>query len=84
MDDQADQDLFIASLTIAEIRRGILEKTAGRRRDLLETWFAGPEGPQALFARGTGWTDIDAQGDRITKSGNGQRICGFPNRESPK
>lgn len=47
---QRDQDLFIASLTVAEIRRGILEKPAGRRRDQLEAWFAGSEGPQALFA----------------------------------
>ena len=36
--------------TLAEIRRGILEKPAGRRRDQLESWFAGPEGPQVLFA----------------------------------
>ena len=50
MTGQADQDLFIASLTIAEIRRGVLEKPAGKRRDQLELWFAGPEGPQALFA----------------------------------
>ncbi|GEP04534.1 hypothetical protein [Methylobacterium oxalidis] len=27
-----DEDLHIASLTVAEIRRGILEKPAGRRR----------------------------------------------------
>ncbi len=50
MADQRDEDLFIASLTLAEIRRGVLAKPAGRKRDLLETWFAGPEGPQALFA----------------------------------
>ncbi len=50
MADQRDEDLFIASLTIAEIRRGILEKPSGKRRDQLETWFAGPEGPQALFS----------------------------------
>lgn len=50
MAEQADQDLFIASLTIAEIRRGILEKPAGKRRDELEAWFSGAEGPQALFA----------------------------------
>lgn len=50
MAEQADQDLFIASLTIAEIRRGILEKPVGKRRDQLENWFVGPEGPQALFA----------------------------------
>lgn len=30
MSMQHDEDLFIASLTIAEIRRGILEKTAWR------------------------------------------------------
>ncbi len=50
MAEQADEDLFIASLTVAEIRRGILEKPSGKKRDQLETWFSGPEGPQALFA----------------------------------
>jgi len=50
MAEQDDDDLFIASLTVAEIRRGILEKPAGRRRNELEDWFAGSEGPQALFA----------------------------------
>jgi predicted nucleic acid-binding protein len=47
---QPDEDLFISALTVAEIRRGILEKPRGRKRDALEAWFAGPEGPQALFA----------------------------------
>lgn len=50
MADQADTDLFISSLTVAEIRRGVLEKPAGKKRDQLEEWFSGPEGPQALFA----------------------------------
>ncbi|HEX4080654.1 MAG TPA: PIN domain-containing protein [Rhizomicrobium sp.] len=50
MSEQNDEDLFIASLTVAEIRRGILEKPRGKGRDRLEAWFAGPEGPQALFA----------------------------------
>lgn len=50
MADQADQDLYISSLTVAEIRRGVLEKPAGKRRRELEAWFSGPEGPQALFA----------------------------------
>jgi len=50
MTNQHDNALFIASLTIAEIRRGILEKPAGKKRDALAAWFAGPEGPQALFA----------------------------------
>ena len=32
---QRDEDLFIASLTVAEIRRGILEKPRGKKRDAL-------------------------------------------------
>ncbi|WP_205913557.1 type II toxin-antitoxin system VapC family toxin [Rhizobium leguminosarum] len=47
---QTDTDLFISSLTVAEIRRGVLEKPAGKKRDQLEAWFSGPEGPRALFA----------------------------------
>lgn len=50
MDDQPDQNLFISALTIAELRRGILELPGGRRRQGLESWFNGPEGPQSLFA----------------------------------
>lgn len=50
MADQADDDLFIASLTVADLRRGLLEKPAGKKRRELELWFAGAEGPQALFA----------------------------------
>jgi predicted nucleic acid-binding protein len=50
MADQADEDLFISSLTVAEVRRGILEAPEGRKRRDLEAWFSGPEGPQALFA----------------------------------
>ena len=49
MSEQADEDLFISSLTVAEIRRGILEKPAGKKRRELERWFSGPDGPQALF-----------------------------------
>jgi len=47
---QKDEDLFVASLTVAEIWRGILEKPRGKKRDALEGWFLGPEGPQRLFA----------------------------------
>lgn len=48
--EQVDTDLFITSLTIAEIRRGLLEKPKGKKRRDLEMWFAGPDGPQTLFA----------------------------------
>jgi toxin FitB len=47
--DQADDTLFISSLSLAEICRGILEKPAGKKRRELENWFSGAEGPQALF-----------------------------------
>jgi predicted nucleic acid-binding protein len=50
MAKQADDDLFISSLTVAEIRRGILEKPAGKKRRELERWFTGPDGPQSPFA----------------------------------
>jgi toxin FitB len=50
MSEQADENLFISSLTVAEILRGVLEKPVGKKRKLLERWFGGPEGPQALFA----------------------------------
>lgn len=50
MSAQNDDDLFIASLTVAEIGRGVLEIPPGRRRDRLESWFSGPEGPRSLFA----------------------------------
>jgi predicted nucleic acid-binding protein len=49
MGAQSDGDLFISSLTVAEIRRGILDKPKGKKRERLEAWFAGPEGPRSLF-----------------------------------
>lgn len=49
MGEQTDDSLFILSLSLAEIWRGILEKPAGKKRRELEAWFSGPEGPQALF-----------------------------------
>ncbi len=73
MAGQADEDLFIAALTLAEIRRGLLELPAGRRRARLDQWFAGPEGPPALFAgrilpfdaaAGLVWARLMAEGTR--------------------
>jgi predicted nucleic acid-binding protein len=50
MTGQSDDDLFISSLTVAEIRRGILDMPKGKKRDRLDAWFVGPDGPQSLFA----------------------------------
>ncbi len=50
MSAQADEDLFISAITLAEIRRGVLERPSGRKRRELEDWFSGRSGPPALFA----------------------------------
>ncbi len=69
--EQLDESLFISSLTVAEIRRGILERPRGKKREALDAWFAGPEGPQSLFAgrilpfddkAGLIWAELMAEG----------------------
>ena len=71
--NQEDEDLFISSLTIAEVWRGVEEMPAGRKRRELEKWFAGPEGPPNIFAgrilpfdekAGLIWGRIMADGSR--------------------
>lgn len=80
MADQSDDDLFIASLTLAELRRGVLEKPAGKRRDQLDAWFSGPQGPQALFAgrilpfderAGLAWAELMAEGSATGRPRSG-------------
>jgi toxin FitB len=48
--EREDGELFVASMTVAEIRRGILEKPAGKKRAALEAWFVGGDGLLAQFA----------------------------------
>lgn len=50
LNEQDDFDLFISTIAVAEIWRGILEAPEGRRRRSLEDWFAGTNGPTVLFA----------------------------------
>lgn len=50
MAEQPDDSLYICSLAVAEIWRGILELPRGKRRRQLEDWYVGPEGPQDLFS----------------------------------
>lgn len=71
MAEQKDDDLYIASFTVAELWRGILEMPSGKRRRALEAWFLGPQGPQTLFAgrilpfdykAGLVWAELMAEG----------------------
>ena len=80
MSAQRDEDLFIASLTVAEICRGILEMPLGKKRDALDTWFSGSEGPQALFAgrilsfddnAGLIWARLMAEGKAVGRPRSG-------------
>ena len=50
MEEQLDDDLFISSLSLAEIRRGVLEKPVGKKRKELEQWFDGPKERRLFFA----------------------------------
>ena len=79
MSEQADESLFISALTVAEIRRGLLEMPPGRRRTRLEAWFGGPDGPSALFSgrvlpfderAGIVWAQLMADGKARGRSRN--------------
>lgn len=48
--EQEEEDLYISSMTVAEIWRGVREKPAGKKRAELEHWFFGATGPQLAFA----------------------------------
>ena len=49
-ENQRDGDLFISAISIAEIQRGIFDLPEGRKRQTLQRWFDGNEGPRQLFA----------------------------------
>jgi predicted nucleic acid-binding protein len=50
LDAQVEAVFFVASFSLAEIERGILELAAGRKRDELAAWYYGARGPRAMFA----------------------------------
>ena len=71
MAEQDDDDLFLSVQTIGEIWHGLLIMPAGARRNTLQTWFSGHEGPQARFPgrilaysleAATQWAELMAQG----------------------
>ena len=80
LEHQPRSDLFIATFTLAEIRRGILALPLGRKRRELEIWFGGPEGPLSLFegrilvfdeAAADEWARIMVEGTRAGRPRSG-------------
>lgn len=71
---QADEDLFISSMSIAEVRRGILCLPRGRKRARLEAWYDSPAGPAQVFGSrllafdekaALQWASFMAEGDML-------------------
>lgn len=71
--DQIDHELFLSAVSVGEIRRGVLELPAGRKRTSLEQWYAGPRGPLGMFGArilafdartAECWADLTAEGRR--------------------
>lgn len=58
--DQSEKDLYLSTVSIAEVWRGILEMPRGKKRRTLEEWFEGPDGPRAFFAGRVLTFDLDA------------------------
>ena len=50
MMEKNNEGLYISTIALAEIWRGVLDLPASRKHRVLEDWFNGPEGPPALFA----------------------------------
>jgi predicted nucleic acid-binding protein len=80
MMEQANEDLLIASITIGEVWRGILEQPNGRKRRALENWFLGASGPKVAFASrvlpfdekaGLIWGRLMAEGTRAGRPRSG-------------
>jgi hypothetical protein len=50
MTRQADDDLFVAALSVMEIWRVVLAAAPGAQSQAMRQWLASDEGPEALFA----------------------------------
>jgi predicted nucleic acid-binding protein len=50
LQSQRDVDLFLSTVTLAEIDRGIQRLESGKRRSALEAWAFGESGLLAIFA----------------------------------
>lgn len=50
LDAQADEDIYICSMNLAEIWNGILQHAAGEKRSEQEGWLAGERGRRIVFS----------------------------------
>jgi toxin FitB len=73
MGAQADSELTFSAVSVGEVRRGIVDLPAGRKRQLLEEWYTGPKGPRAWFGSriiafderaAEAWADLLTEGRR--------------------
>ncbi|HML11915.1 MAG TPA: PIN domain-containing protein [Xanthobacteraceae bacterium] len=80
LEQQPRANLFVATFTLAEIKRGILAQPFGRKRRELENWFNGSDGPLALFqgrilafdeTAADEWARIMAEGSRSGRPRSG-------------
>lgn len=73
LEGQQAAGLFLAAVSLGETRRGVTELPPGRKREALEQWYAGPEGPRQWFNEriiafdwraAEAWADLSADGRR--------------------
>jgi toxin FitB len=73
LEDQIDAKLFFSAVSVGEVRRGIVDLPAGRKRQALEEWYAGSNGPRAWFGEriiafderaAEAWADLVTEGRR--------------------
>ena len=71
--DQHDSHLFFSAVSVGEVRRGIVELPAGRKRQTLEQWYTGLKGPREWFGArilafderaAEAWAELVAEGRR--------------------
>lgn len=72
MIQRRDAELFLSAISVGEIKRGILEMPAGRKRQALEHWYKRPGGPLSFAERilafdkrvAEVWGELIAEGNR--------------------
>ena len=80
LSNQLDEELFISTITLAEIQRGIFTLPKGKKRNELNQWFSSVEGPASIFkgrilsfdnASATIWAQLMADGKKAGRPRNG-------------